>query len=133
MLLAARAALTAFAVAACAWFALGAHQAREVSAAANLISSPPLSHSQVQQAASRLRSAATLNPDRTVDLLRAQLYADQRRYADARTVLEGVVHSEPENLQAWIDLTRYSYGAPATFARGVETIKRLLRSFPASH
>jgi hypothetical protein len=51
-----------------------------------------------------LKAAGELNPDRTVDILRAQLQAKQGRRPAAERLLLSVIHSEPMNLLAWFAL-----------------------------
>jgi predicted Zn-dependent protease len=89
-----------------AWFGLGFYQARETGKAAALIGggATRLTPHQVQTANAELSSAATLNPDRMVDLLRGELAADQHRYAAAIRILQRVTAREPLNLTAWAQL-----------------------------
>jgi hypothetical protein len=96
---------------ACAWFVLAARQAHEVDQATAIVSaSAPVSTAQAKHAAALLHSAGTLNPDREVDILRAQLDVDQENRAAARAILGRVVADEPENLEAWLELARASVG-----------------------
>ena len=67
-----RAVLIAVAALACAWFALGIRQAIATDRATAIVyQSAPLTPAQAARAAGLLDDAATLNPDRTVDVLRA--------------------------------------------------------------
>lgn len=101
----ARFALLLLAVVACAWFVLSFEQARGTTGAETLIdSSNQLSAAQTHSAASLLSTARALNPDTTVDILRAQLDLDQNRRGQATRILEHVVHSEPQNVAAWAAL-----------------------------
>lgn len=100
-----RAGLLGFAVVACAWFALGVHQARDTNRASALIGGPaPLTVQQAQRAGSLLSSAATLNPDLTPEILRGQLALEQRQSARAVRILSSVTRREPLNLRAWSQL-----------------------------
>ena len=100
------------AVAAAAWFALGIRQSIDTSRASALITGPaPLSAKDVSRASSLLHSASTLNPDRTVDILRGQLAIDQHRPAAAVAMLESVTRAEPQNLSAWVQLAYAAAGA----------------------
>jgi hypothetical protein len=127
----ARTALAAFALLACAWFALAARQAHEINAASALLSGGgALSAAQAREADALLSSAATLNPDRQVDVLRAQVAlarGDQRR---ARSILEPVVRQEPDNLSAWVQYARASTHDPVAFYTAEIAIRRLVRVFP---
>ena len=100
-----RAGLLGFAVVACAWFALGVHQARDTNRANALIGGPaPLTAQQAQRARSLLSSAATLNPDQTPEILRGQLALQQRQSRRAGRILSSVTRREPLNLHAWSEL-----------------------------
>jgi len=106
----------AFAVVMCAWFALGAHQAREVDHASAIIArSSTLSHGAADEALSALASARKLNPDRTVDILRGAAVLERGDRRQARRILETVTRSEPRNLEAWVWLARASGGDPTTY------------------
>lgn len=89
------------AVAVAAWFGLGWVQARDTQRAATLVSAANLSPAQAQAATSLLSSAGTLNPDRAVDLLRAQLASDQHHNRQALAILRSVTRAEPLNFEAW--------------------------------
>jgi predicted Zn-dependent protease len=108
MSLPARVAVIAVALAAVAWFGLGIHQSADLSAATSIASRPHPSAAQARHANALLDSAGTLNPDRTVDITRAQLALARGDDAQARSILERVVRAEPQNLTAWIGLERAS-------------------------
>jgi predicted Zn-dependent protease len=110
-----RIALVAVALVACAWFALGIRQAHDVNAAGAILDSPRLTGAQARHAA----HAAFLNPDRQVDVLRAQLRRDQGDLRGARAILRPVISSEPDNLQAWLELARSSAGDRASASRAL--------------
>lgn len=88
-----------------AWFGLGWVQARDSGRADALLSanSSP-SPSQAGRIRSLLSSAGTLNPDRTIDLLRARLALDSHDYSTAIRLLQAVTRAEPENVFAWSQL-----------------------------
>lgn len=89
----------------CAWFALGTRQAHDTTRATAILSSgPPLSRSQVSEVSALLHSAALLNPDTTVTMLRAQLASELDRRQQASRLLLRVVHEEPMNAPAWEQL-----------------------------
>lgn len=93
------------ALGACAWFALGARQAIKTNQATNLITGQhTLSAADGRRAASLLHDAGILNPDSTVDLLRARLDAARGdRQTASRLALE-VTRREPMNIDAWYTL-----------------------------
>jgi hypothetical protein len=101
------------AVAACAWFVLGARQAHDVDQATNVVTAANPTAAQLRSAAAQLRSAAFLNPDRTVDILQARVAILQHRLPRARRILSGVTRAEPQNLEAWIWFTGANLGRPA--------------------
>jgi hypothetical protein len=126
-----RAAVAAFALVACAWFALGARQAHELSAATAIVTGgPTLTAAQARHADSLLSSAATLNPDRQVDVLRAQVALEQGDPGRARSILTPVVRQEPDNLSAWVQYARASARDPVAFFVAEIAIRRLVRGFP---
>ena len=126
-----RPAIAVFALVCCAWFALSARQAHEVAVATSIVSAtPPLSSSQVHRASGALSSAASLNPDLTVDVLRGQLALAQGHRAQARNILFGVIRREPKLLAAWQQYALASIGDPVAFYAAQIGIKRLVRLFP---
>ncbi len=108
-----RSALLLVAVAACAWFVVGARQAHEVDQATNAVSAANPTAAQLDAAAAQLRSASFLNPDRTVDILKARVAIRQHRLPRARAILAAVTRAEPQNLEAWIWFTGANLGRPA--------------------
>jgi hypothetical protein len=87
----------------CVWFAVGIRQAHDTAAASEIITgSSPLRPAQARQAQSLLAAAGQLNPDRSVDLLRAQLAQRQGHLAQARAIALSVARSEPQNTNAWL-------------------------------
>jgi predicted Zn-dependent protease len=101
----ARLSLALGAAAVAAWFALGWIQARDTGRAQGIVSTTRLTSSQVRSAQSLLGTAATLNPDRSVDEARAQLASDQHDYGRAISILKSVTRAEPLNLGAWAALS----------------------------
>lgn len=115
------------------WFALGVRQATSTEDAARIVSSLDRpSAARTARAARLLDHAGTLNPDRQVDLLRAQLDLQRGDRAAARRRVERVVGDEPDNIDAW---TRLAFvvgrGDPAAFARAVREVRRLAPVVPA--
>jgi predicted Zn-dependent protease len=116
-----------------AWFALGIHQAVDTSQATALITGPsPLSAARAAHARALLSSAATLNPDQTVNVLRGELAMAQNQNAAAQQILVGVTRSEPQNLDAWIQL---AYAAARNRDRRllVLTGRRISGLYPKLH
>ncbi len=105
MTVAPRIALALVAVLIAAWFGLGWYQAKNTGKAGALVAGAHrLTARQAEDARSTLDSAATLNPDRAVDVLRGELAVDQGNYPGAIRILRSVTASEPLNLTAWIEL-----------------------------
>jgi predicted Zn-dependent protease len=122
-----RALLIAIALLSAGWFALGVRQANEISAATLIVSSAGhhLTPGQVRHARALLSSAAVLNPDSTVEVLRAQLDRDQGDLRGARRILNRVVAREPDNLAAWSALGLSAAGSRATALRALRNAVRL--------
>jgi predicted Zn-dependent protease len=113
-----------------AWFGLGWVQARDLSRAQDLIGAPKLSAAQARDASSLLDSAATLNPDRAVEITRGQLYAKLHDPARAVALLQGVTRAEPRNLEAWRELSIAAFTPPRTPYRrrvAAHAFKQVLR------
>jgi hypothetical protein len=128
-----RAGLLAVAVAACAWFALGARQAVDTNRASALIGGPsPLSPGEARHARSLLSSAGTLNPDLTPDILRGELALQQGQDAAAERNLESVTRREPLNLEAWSALAFAAARASdrATLIRAARNVSALYPKLP---
>ena len=110
----------------CGWFALAVRQSVDTNAAASIIDArTPLSAARAEHASSLLRSAALLNPDRSVDLLRSALALRLRQYAHARALALSVVRREPLNLQAWLAFGVASYGDRRAFLFALAQVARL--------
>ncbi len=124
----ARVAVLVAAVAATAWFAIGIRQAIDTSRAIALINGPShLSATEARRASSLLDSASTLNPDRTIDILRGHLAIDQGHNAAALAILEPVTRAEPQNLSAWVQLAYAAAraGDRATLERAGHEVSQL--------
>lgn len=111
-----------------AWFALSAHQAIDTSRASALIA-PGSSPAQLRRAEGLLNGARLLNPDRSVDLLRAQAELDENHAGKARAILERVVASEPDNAVAWEWLARASVNDLREFYLAAFRIEQLVPRF----
>ena len=89
---AARLAIAALAVAACAWFVIGVIQSHNESRATALINGGGTpTPTQTAQIGHWLDTAATLNPDRNIDLLRAQAEVRAGQSARALVLMKRVV------------------------------------------
>ena len=108
-----RCGLLLVAVAACAWFVVGARQAHDVDQATNVVAAGNPTARQLNAAAAQLRAAAFMNPDRTVDILQARVAILQHQLPRARRILTAVTRTEPQNLEAWIWFTGANLGRPA--------------------
>jgi hypothetical protein len=129
-----RAALFAAAALVCAWFVLGAVQVHALSEANALLPrqaaiAPPLA----SRISHLLDRAGTLNPDRTIDILRAEvMIGTGNRPAGERDVL-AVVRAEPQNIDAWIVLQIAAVPRdPATEQLSVEKQRELAPPVPAA-
>jgi len=91
------------AIVVCAWYVVGIRQAHELAVARAVISNPTAhTPAALRHAGSLLNSAATLNPDAEVDILRGRLALAEHRFGPAQRILEDVARREPHNLEAWI-------------------------------
>ena len=103
--LALRLAVSSLAVVVCVWFGLGVVQARDETRATALIDRPgTLSAALTAKVLRLLDSAGTLNPDRDIDILRAQAQTRTGDSAAALRTAQRVVRDEPQNVDAWIVL-----------------------------
>jgi hypothetical protein len=119
-----RAAAVAFAVAACVWFAIGVRQAHEVTVATNIVATSHAARS-LSHASAELNSAAFLNPDQNVYVLRGRIAIARGQFAHARQILRQVTKQEPLNLTAWIWFTGASLGDKQAGALGSGQIAKL--------
>lgn len=119
-----RAAAVAFAVAACVWFAIGVRQAHDVTVATNIVTSSHTPAS-LARASSALSSAAFLNPDQNVDILRGRVAIARGHVARAQQILRRVTEKEPLNLIAWIWFTGASLGNKEAGTLGAKQIAKL--------
>jgi hypothetical protein len=119
------------AVVACAWFALSVVQARDTNRASARVDNGgrPLSPHQARRTLSLLSSAGTLNPDRTVRLLRGQLALDDHRYLAAEEIFGSVARNEPMNLEAWTGLV-YAAGAARDRATVILAARHISELYP---
>jgi hypothetical protein len=98
-----------------AWFGLGVYQSHAVTEARSVLAASSsgarpagLTAAQARHADAVLHDAATLSPDQSVDVLRAQVALARGYTGGARRILNDVVGREPQNLAAWIALANAS-------------------------
>jgi cytochrome c-type biogenesis protein CcmH/NrfG len=100
-----RLAVLGLAVAACAWFALGVVQSHDQTKAETLLNqagnAAPATTARIM---SLLKTAGTLNPDRTIALDRSQAQTRAGNPRAGVATAQTVVHSEPQNIDGWIVL-----------------------------
>lgn len=108
-----------------AWFLLGVRQAHDLAKATAIAQATSVSPSQARQAGQLLDAAGTLNPDRQVNVTRAELALDLGQRARARRILEAVVRAEPDNLVAWFQITQISGNSYALQARAFRQVLKL--------
>jgi predicted Zn-dependent protease len=115
----------------CAWFALGARQAIDTNRAQAIVSSADkLSSAQADRANALLASAATLNPDRQVDILKGQALLERGDARAAQQVLMAVTRAEPRNLDAWVKLAEASGNDLKLFQLALARVRALEPLFP---
>ena len=95
----------------CTWFAVGIRQARDVTAATNIINTRQAApRHKLETAAAALDAAKFLNPDQNVvDILRGRLAINRGQVVQARRIL-AVTRREPLNLSAWVWYTGANLG-----------------------
>ena len=122
-----RASIVALAVLVCAWFALAARAAHDTARVTAIVSAPGrLTAAQAAHARSLLDAASTLNPDSSVDLLRAQVALERHQNGAAVRMILNVTDREPMNLQAWVALARATLNRnPSLLELAVHHIGRL--------
>jgi hypothetical protein len=128
----ARIAVAVIAIAAVAWLAVLERDARLYDrgiAAAGKLDDPKT----IARAESDLEGARLLTPDRAPDIGRALTLWTTGRAAPARTLLEDVVASEPDNLSAWTALGWVNAGADPALTRRVAAENRRLDPLNGDH
>jgi predicted Zn-dependent protease len=117
----------------CAWFALGGIESHDINVATNLVGGlqgrQKLTAAQAAQARSLLASAAVLNPDQQVNVLRARVALLRKERPLAVEILNRVLSEEPDYLDAWYGLAT-SASSGATVNRAIAHINQLQ---PAIH
>jgi hypothetical protein len=104
----ARLSLAGLALIACAWFVLGIRQAHDLGVATSIAQNRSISPAQAAHAESLLDSAATLNPDKEVQLVRAQIASAAGNDTRAIALAQQVANAEPENVVAWYVMAQVS-------------------------
>jgi predicted Zn-dependent protease len=123
----ARLALILLSLAAGAWFVLGVVQARDLDRATDIVQrAHSLRPAQADQARSLLDTAATLHPNRSVGLLRAQVASLSGHPHQAVRLAERVTAQEPQNLNAWLLLAQVAlHGDRSLTGQAVARLKQL--------
>jgi hypothetical protein len=110
----------------CGWFVIGIRQAQDLSAATSIVAAGHAAGpGRLAAAAADLRSAAFLDPDQEVNILRGRLTIARGQVALARRILASVTRAEPMNLEAWIWFTGASLGSPREGRIGTARIAQL--------
>jgi predicted Zn-dependent protease len=119
-----RLAAVALAMLVCAWFVVGIRQAHDTTQAQAILSgSRSLDATQARQASSLLDSAAVLNPDEEVQVLRGRVALSRGDKARALPILLAVTRAEPRSREAWLWLAQAAIGQnPALFSRALKTV-----------
>jgi hypothetical protein len=105
VVIAIRAVVLTVALAACAWFALGARAAHDQDAASNVLNQHlNLTAAEANQALSLIHNAKTLNPDQELNILRAQVEQHAGHAQQAVAIAKAVAREEPLNVNAWFVL-----------------------------
>lgn len=115
-----------------AWFVLGALQARDVDRATAIVDGSQWTPAQARRAENLLDDARTLDPDRQVDVLRAEVDVRNGESGAARAILGPVVAAEPMNVVAWGALARAAAGDPRAFELALERVRELAPTVPAA-
>lgn len=128
-----RVAAVAVAVTISGWFVLGLVQARSGEQAAVILAPfTRASSPRLDRADALLDRAGTLNPDRSVDLLRARLALAHADTAAAVTLLRDVVRDEPDNALAWAQLSLTTARSdPVASRRAAAQVRGLVPAVPA--
>jgi hypothetical protein len=121
-----RVALALLAIVASAWFALSIQQARDTARASAFITThQSVTEREAAALDSLLSSAAALNPDETVDILRGRLVAERGDERQGEQLILRVTRDEPQNLDAWLSLAYSSPHNPPLFAFALGHLKLL--------
>lgn len=118
--------LAVVAAAAVAWFVLGVVQTHGLNAATAIAAQRAPSAAQARHANALLDTAATLNPDQQIAIVRSQLAFARGEKARARRLAAAATHAEPDNAQAWLQLVRVSAGRPSERRRAFIRLVRLV-------
>lgn len=115
------------ALAICGWLGLSLIQTWAIDdARTRIFSREPLTPSDAADVEAQLDRASLLDPDKTVDILRAGLALREGRVEAARRTMLEVVRDEPENLGAWAAIAiGFDRTDPALADRARAAIRRL--------
>ncbi len=108
------------------WFVIGVRQAHGINAATAIITrSSTLSPSDARRADALLHEAKLLNPDQQVNILRGAVSLRSGHPLAAQRILLGVIHAEPQNLEAWLSLARAATRNEHLFTLALDQVRRL--------
>ncbi len=118
--------LVLFSLVGCAWFAIGVRQAGDTAPAMTFVTTHTTATAdQARVVSSLLSSAAVLNPDRTLSLLRGRLASERGNERQAEQIIIRVARDEPQNLDSWLSLAYVSGHNPTLFAQALAQVNRL--------
>ena len=105
------------AIAVCAWFVVGVRQVQDEDHVDSAVIPPiTISAAQARSADATLNDAAFLNPDRSVQGLRAIVTFKSGHPAQGISMAKAFTRREPENFEAWLLLGELTVQAdPAVF------------------
>jgi uncharacterized protein HemY len=130
----ARVLVLGLALVACGWYVVGIRQAHAVAQASAIVfEGGHITAAQARRASDLLSSARFLNPDRQVDVLRAEVKLERGQLPGARRILKRVVMAEPNNARAWLTLARASVHDVRDFYAAAFAIHRLVPPVHAGH
>jgi predicted Zn-dependent protease len=122
-----RVAIAVVAIALVAWSAVLWRGERIGSAATDrILRNPDLADAAWEHEIERLRDAELFDPSTQWQVNRAAALLQRGRIGEARRVIEEVVESEPDNLEAWLVLRAVARGRdPARAAQAEAEVRRL--------
>jgi hypothetical protein len=107
-----------------AWFVVGVRQAHDTTQAQTILSrSRSISTAAARHVTSLLNTAAVLNPDQEVQVLRGRVALAQGDKVLALPILLAVTLAEPRSREAWLWLAQAAIGQnPVLFGRALQTL-----------
>lgn len=124
----------ALALVTCAWFAVGIRQSHAQESLVTLIRTHgSLAPAQAAHARHLIDEASSLNPDRDIDLLRAEVLQRTGDEAAATRLLEATVRAQPRDVDAWhlLSFTAFTVDRPLA-DRAKQRVNELVPPVPAA-